>query len=323
MNGSQHTLCWHVDDVKASHIDPKVNDEFHKWLQEVYGAVKAVTATRGKRHDYLGMTLDYSVPGKVMVDMVDYVKAMIDEYPLDLKKSVSSCANADLFKDKEGDKLESLKAECLHTFVAKALFLMKRARPDLQTAVSYLCTRVRSSDVYDWYKLTRMMQFLFDTQDDVLTLESDGSRVHKWSVDAAYAVHANRRSHSGFTLTLGKGAVYASSRKQKQVTLSSTEAEVVAVGDALRHILWTKHFMEAQGYPPSKVLILQDNESAIKLETNGWKSAGQWSKHIDIRYFFVTQHVEDGDVEIEYCPTADMESDYLTKPLQGAAEVRH
>ena len=46
---------------------------FHKWLQAEYGQIKAVTVTRGKKHVYLGMTLDYSTDGEVKVDMVDYV----------------------------------------------------------------------------------------------------------------------------------------------------------------------------------------------------------------------------------------------------------
>jgi len=62
--GKQHTISWHVDDIKSSHVDPKVNDEFYEWLQSEYGQVKPVTSTRGPRHDYLGMTLDYSVPGQ-------------------------------------------------------------------------------------------------------------------------------------------------------------------------------------------------------------------------------------------------------------------
>ena len=53
--GKQLTVAWHVDDLKSSHVDPKVNDEFQKWLQAEYGQVKAVTVTRGKRHVYLGI----------------------------------------------------------------------------------------------------------------------------------------------------------------------------------------------------------------------------------------------------------------------------
>ena len=61
INGKQHTISWHVDDLKGSHEDGKVNDEFEEWLQKEFGQIKAVTGTRGKRHVYLGMTLDYTI----------------------------------------------------------------------------------------------------------------------------------------------------------------------------------------------------------------------------------------------------------------------
>ena len=73
-----------------------------------------------------------------------------------------------------------------------------------------------------------------------------------------------------------------------------------------------------QGYDTKANIVLQDNTSAIKLEKNGQKSMGQRSRHINIRYFFVTDQIEKGNVEIEYCPTDKMVGDYLSKPLQGS-----
>ena len=86
----------------------------------------------------------------------------------------------------------------------------------------------------------------------------------------------------------------------------------------MSQVLWTKHFLEAQGYKINNHIIHQDNESAIKLERNGPKSIGKRSRHINIRYFFITDQIEKGNVEVRYCPTDDMEGDYMTKPLQGA-----
>ena len=73
VNGHQQTIRFHVDDLLSSHIDPKVNDDFLKWLNEQYDSIKEVTSTRGKIHTYLGMTLDFSVKGKFKVRMDDYV----------------------------------------------------------------------------------------------------------------------------------------------------------------------------------------------------------------------------------------------------------
>ena len=60
MNGYQHTVRFHVDDLLASHVDPKVNDRFQVWLEKMYGKYKAVEPTRGKKHDYLGMLVDFT-----------------------------------------------------------------------------------------------------------------------------------------------------------------------------------------------------------------------------------------------------------------------
>ena len=74
VSGKRHTITWHVDDLKSSHEDQKVNDEFHKWLEMKYGDKKLgrVRATRGKVHNYLGMTLDYTTPKKLKLSMKEY-----------------------------------------------------------------------------------------------------------------------------------------------------------------------------------------------------------------------------------------------------------
>ena len=65
VNGIQHTVRCHVDDLLSSHVDPKVNDRFQVWLEKMYGKYKAVEPTRGKKHDYLGMLVDFTEKGKV------------------------------------------------------------------------------------------------------------------------------------------------------------------------------------------------------------------------------------------------------------------
>jgi hypothetical protein len=77
-------------------------------------------------------------------------------------------------------------------------------------------------------------------------------------------------------------------------------------------------FMTAQGYPINQAIFYQDNESAIKMESNGKASCGQRSRHIDIRYFFITDHSKRQSITIEHCPTGIMLADYFTKPLQGS-----
>ena len=77
-------------------------------------------------------------------------------------------------------------------------------------------------------------------------------------------------------------------------------------------------FLKAQGHDLKRNVLLQDNMSAIKMEKNGRKSCTGNSRHIDVRYFFVKDRVDQGEVEIKHCPTQKMLADFFTKPLQGA-----
>jgi hypothetical protein len=136
-------------------------------------------------------------------------------------------------------------------------------------------------------------------------------------VDASFAVHPHFKSHTGAVMMLGKGAMQSIARKQKMNVQSSTEGELVAVDNAARMILWTKLFLEAQGYEVEKNIVYQDNKSAILLETNGKKSSGKWTRALNIRYFFIIDQVEKGNAQIEHCGTDNMVGDFFTKPLQG------
>jgi hypothetical protein len=84
-------------------------------------------------------------------------------------------------------------------------------------------------------------------------------------------------------------------------------------------ILWTRLFLENQGYMVRDTKLYQDNQSAILLEKNGKRSSSKQMRHINIRYFFITDCIEKGEVKVEYCPTEDMLADIFTKPLQGSA----
>jgi hypothetical protein len=108
------------------------------------------------------------------------------------------------------------------------------------------------------------------------------------------------------------------STKQKLNTRSSTEAELVAVNDAMSKILWTRLFIEAQGYTVSDNVVYQDNQSAMLLENNGKLSSSKRTRHLEIRFFFVTDNVKKKRIRIEYCPTDDMLGDFHTKPTQGS-----
>ena len=118
-------------------------------------------------------------------------------------------------------------------------------------------------------------------------------------------------------MILGKGAVYGTSTRQKLNSRSSTESELIGVHDVMPQVVWTRHFLEAQGYGIKESIIYQDNQSAMLLEKNGRASSSKRTRHINIRYFFVKDRVSSKEVDIQYCPTGEMIADFFTKPLQG------
>ena len=130
------------------------------------------------------------------------------------------------------------------------------------------------------------------------------------------------KSHTGIFMTIGKGGTYTASCKQKLNTKSSTEAELVAIDDAMAQVLWTRHFLAEQGVPVPVTTIYQDNKSTILLSENGRGSSSKRTKHLDVRYFFITDRIKRGEVKVAYCPTENMLADFFTKPLQGGAFKR-
>ena len=117
-------------------------------------------------------------------------------------------------------------------------------------------------------------------------------------------------------MSLGRGMPITGSTKQKINTRSSTETELVSADDFMPPLLWTNLFLQGQDYDCEDTLLYQDNQSAILLEKNGRKSSTKRTKHLNIRYFFITDCINNKELRVEYCPTLEMIGDFFTKPLQ-------
>jgi hypothetical protein len=198
------------------------------------------------------------------------------------------------------------------------IYVGTRARTDILLALSFLCGRVSAPTEQDELKLKRLLSYLQDTIHLRLRIGANSLNQFTTWVDASFAVHPDMRSHTGGINSFGRGGLLCKSKKQNINTKSSTEAELIGASDYLPHTLYVKMFMEAQGYHIDRAIFQQDNESAIKMEQNGKASCGQRYRHIDIRYFFFTDHAQRSDITITHCPTADMLADFFTKPLQGS-----
>ena len=119
-----------------------------------------MTVSRDKVHEYLGMKFDFTENGVVMIDMSAYVKTIIANMPEDMVGKAPTPAANHRFKIREGSvPIEKEKADSFHAMVMQLQYLSQRGRPDVRTAVSFLCKRVSAPDDNDYKKLTRVMRY--------------------------------------------------------------------------------------------------------------------------------------------------------------------
>ena len=261
------------------------------------------------------MTISFETPGRAVVSMQGFVDEFVNDYPGD--KKVNTPSNNELFDIQDEDVLVSeTDRKSFHTIVAKLLYLGKRIRPDILLTVGFLCTRVTKVTERDMIKLKRLVNYISCTKEKTLTLQVEYPVRLFCFVDASYGVHVDGKSHTGGAVTLGAGCFLAKSSKQKIVTKSSTEAELVAITDCLGDLIFVRNLLLYQGYDVPALFLFQDNKSTIVLCEKG--GAGHRTKHIKIRNFFVKEKLDDGEVAIRWLKTELMIADVLTKPLQGA-----
>ena len=211
IGGKQCTIVWYVDDVKISHCEESVVRNIIKQIENEFGDMKP---THGKVHDYLGMRITITEDKKISIDMRDQIQEIIADYGEEIDSVVSTPAARHLMMvDDKVEKLSTKMHERFHSLTAKLLYLEKRARPDIETAVAFLTTRVSKPDVDDWKKLVRVITYLNSTIDVIRTIGcTDLTQLHTW-IDAAFAIHPNMRSHTGGVMSLGHGVIHAKSSK--------------------------------------------------------------------------------------------------------------
>ena len=184
INGKQCTIVWHVDDLKISHVDPKVVDEVIASLKEEYGKVGEMTVRRGKIHDYLGMKLDFSKPKQFVIDMEDMIDEILSDVPEDMGGVATTPAADHLFKVRDNvKKLPQDVADLFHRKTAQLLFVAQRGRPDLRTAISFLTKRVQSPDEDDYKKLVRLIKYVRRTKFLRMAIEATYLDQNHWFID--------------------------------------------------------------------------------------------------------------------------------------------
>lgn len=126
----------------------------------------------------------------------------------------------------------------------------------------------------------------------------------------------DRKSNTGYIFKYCGSPLIWSSHKQSLVTLSSTEAEYIALSEAVKEALWIRRLLQDfDQATEGPTVIMEDNQSCIKMLQNDRLS--HRTKHIATKYHFIRDLSKRGDIIVEYCPTSQMTADLLTKPLEA------
>jgi hypothetical protein len=257
-------LLLYVDDILAI-VDEEEAKRIRAHLVAKFGTV--LFEVNGKL-SYLGMEIELSDEG-TKIDMSFYVRQIIEDAEEKLALTeYESPGLKETFVAHDGAGILSEKSRVyFHSTVAKLLYLAKRARPDILTVVTYLCTRVQHATVEDERKLGRVLGYLKGTVERTLLLKraSLESTVAA-HVDVAYALHGDSKSHTGVVIYVGGTLAYVVSRKQKCMSKSPTEAELVTLTDNLGLIKLFQEFVEfATKKKIAPPLVYQDCNVVVTL----------------------------------------------------------
>jgi hypothetical protein len=212
-------------------------------------------------------------------------------------------------------------------------YLAMVLRADIAFAVSYLARFQQHPSIHHWDAAKHVLRYLQATKDFGLTYSTKSATVNLSDdggipsqtrrppdelyayADASWADDpVERRSQSGYIFMYANAAVSWSTRRQDVVALSSTEAEYISLSATTKTALALRTLMaELTSAPPQPVVILEDNQSTIKLALK--QTSSERTKHIDVRHHFVKQCVAKGSISLVYVPTAFQAADCLTKSL--------
>lgn len=208
--------------------------------------------------------------------MDGYISDIISK--CNVTKKCSTPATDRLFNTtKDSVLLTPEKRELFRSCVMTLYYLAKRTRPEILTAISYCATRILGPTEEDEKKLDRVLSYLLFSKTNKMILRIGQHFILNAFVDASFGLYEDGKSVTGVAIMLGDATIYVKSGKQKIVTRSSTESELVGISDALSQVLWTREYLLAAGLQLGPAVVYQDNQSTIFLANKG-RSTSERSK---------------------------------------------
>ena len=216
--------------------------------------------------------------------------------------------------------------------VGSLMYLMVSTRPDLATVIRETSQHLTNPGMPHWHALTRALRYLKGTTTHGIVLGGTHAHTSLRSgnflsayCDADYANSADRRSITGYvTMMFGNSPISWRSRKQALVTLSTTEAEFIALAAGVQEVKYLKMLLgELDFHQTAPVTVHEDNEPCVRMVKN--PEAHGRTKHIDIKYYFVQEAQINSEIMVTPCDTQNMTADIMTKPLAGPQfqKLRH
>jgi hypothetical protein len=245
-----------------------------------------------------------------------YVQQVLKKFELEENDNTVSPASDRFLQKTELTSSELMDVTDYRSKVMSLMFLT-RSRIDTKFATQIASTKMQNPTQEDGLRLKRIAQYVNGTQSHGLTFKKSDLQLYA-SADASYGIHANRKGHSGITISFsrGNGPIVALSRKQSVVAKSTGEAELIALSTAVEAVIPLKGIMEELGIPQNPVKIEQDNASTIVLATRG-SGRSEASRSIDVKYFYVTEKLKEKIVKLIKVDTDNIMADGLTKVLNG------
>ena len=314
-------MCIHVDDFFVISSEQEGIDRLVGQLNHAYGEV---AAHDGDIHAYLGVQVAASEDG-VTLSQPGYVQKILTLF-LDLYASQGYQGNhisplPVKLPDRSG--MEENVDQIRYLQVVGSLnYLAQFTRPELLFAVSILAQQCSNPTTYDWMMVQRVLKYLAHTP-NIGVHFSRGPIELICFADASHNCYSNGKGHLGYCFSLGHddGAFHCVSKRIKIVTGSSTESEYVALYEAARDLVWLRGLLAELGHLGDEpTLMWQDNKSTIHF-VNGIMNF-QATKHINPKYHYSKDLVNDGIMRVEHKSTLLMLADVLTKSMSGPDHIR-
>ena len=232
-----------------------------------------------------------------------------------------------MLRDLEEAKLDEKRHSMYRSGVGMLLYLVKHSRPDLANPIRELSKVLDGPNGKSWGEMCRIIKYVLDTKNMSLRIKPIGNDINNMEMiafsDSDWAADRETRiSVSGFIIYLNGVAISWKSRAQKGVTLSSSEAEFVALSEAVKEIRFIFQVLRSMGIEvKTPIVVRADNVGAMFMAKN--TSISDRTKHVDIRYHFIREFIDQEFIKIVFVSTKENVADIFTKNLPKELFERH